>query len=681
MTYTPPAEQSVTLSLTAEAYVSLGTDIGIDFTNRSAFTIEGWFKFNGLCPDSTLFEKPGQFAFKTRGQKVSASFVGQPMPLETDDILNTETDFHVAVTYDGQTLSLYVNGLLRVQSSFSFTPPPANQNPAVIGRDLQAYCHYVRLWSVARQQDEIYANEWTYLTSGTGLQAAYAFYDYPARDVSPNDRSLTLMNGARSESTAPCLLYAGTAYCQPLQDTDVNPGGDGTDDYTILAWIRLQDLGTQQAILCNGDLNLESGIVLYVDTDGTVVGRRGSASGASVTSGSTKLQPNLWYSIGYTYAYDSGSGSGTQTLYVNGVQAGSGTAGPITALAQGDIILGAADDSATANQLMNMNGYMQFLSVWNTALAEADIQHWMYHDPTTETACLANYNFSTPPLAQDLVDGNPMALVRGADLVVLRTIPVSDGATDQDVLHRLAPPRPQKRFSNARMVGAPEPTEPFRPAEMPNADNTRAWVEHFARQLPNNLPHGEHQRLRREFQTAVDDAIANPEPAFQVLHEIDGDDHVLILVNQDGHEEIFRAARDELDDCTVWKVRLIVTVLIGVYTVFGPIIRAGPVTNWLGERINTVGFWPQVSAIFNAGVTPNSFLQMMRLLYEFGWITTVGKLMLAQLSWWDVAVIGLRVASLLVPGAAALQVAYFLAKVVYSVASVVTVWNDRPAGC
>ncbi|MEP1112032.1 MAG: hypothetical protein ABJG94_09995, partial [Nitratireductor sp.] len=80
-------------------------------------------------------------------------------------------------------------------------------------------------------------------------------------------------------------------------------------------------------------------------------------------------------------------------------------------------------------------------------------------------------------------------------------------------------------------------------------------------------------------------------------------------------------------------------------------------------------------------VTPNSFLQMMRLLYEFGWITTVGKLMLAQLSWWDVAVIGLRVASLLVPGAAALQVAYFLAKVVYSVASVVNVWNDRPAGC
>ena len=61
--------------------------------------------------------------------------------------------------------------------------------------------------------------------------------------------------------------------------------------------------------------------------------------------------------------------------------------------------------------------------------------------------------------------------------------------------------------------------------------------------------------------------------------------------------------------------------------------------------------------------------------------TAVGKLMLAQLSWWDVAVIGLRVASLLVPGAAALQVAYFLAKVVYSVASVVTVWNDRPAGC
>ncbi|MEQ9572827.1 MAG: LamG domain-containing protein, partial [Nitratireductor sp.] len=175
MTYTPPAEQSVTLSLNAEAYVNLGTDIGIDFTNRSAFTIEGWFKFNGLCPDSTLYEKPGQISFKTRGQKVSASFVGQPMPLETDDILNTETDFHVAVTYDGQTLSLYVNGLLRVQSSFSFTPPPANQNPAVIGRDLQAYCHYVRLWSVARQQDEIYANEWTYLTSGTaGASAALA---------------------------------------------------------------------------------------------------------------------------------------------------------------------------------------------------------------------------------------------------------------------------------------------------------------------------------------------------------------------------------------------------------------------------------------------------------------------------------------------------------------------------
>ena len=122
----PAPQTSAVLWLQGSAYADLGNALSVSFLGQSPYTLEGWFKFNGLCPDSILLQKAGEFTLGTQGQAVYAQRNGQVAPLVTSNVLNTADWFHVAVTFDGVTLSIYINGLLNV-STASVGPGTGNQ--------------------------------------------------------------------------------------------------------------------------------------------------------------------------------------------------------------------------------------------------------------------------------------------------------------------------------------------------------------------------------------------------------------------------------------------------------------------------------------------------------------------------------------------------------------------------
>ncbi|MFM7437539.1 MAG: LamG-like jellyroll fold domain-containing protein, partial [Snowella sp.] len=112
---------------------------------------------------------------------------------------------HVAATYDGSEMRLYLNGQLDGSVSYVGTPIFSTE-PVNIGRVLNAYTSFagqiddVRIWNTARTQAQIQANLNTQLTGNEPGLAGYWNFDQAsnavADDVSLNSNNGQLFNGA-----------------------------------------------------------------------------------------------------------------------------------------------------------------------------------------------------------------------------------------------------------------------------------------------------------------------------------------------------------------------------------------------------------------------------------------------------------------------------------------------------
>jgi len=112
---------------------------------------------------------------------------------------------HIAATYDGSEMRLYLNGQLDGSVSYVGTPI-LNTEPVNIGRILNAYTGFagqiddVRIWNTARTQTQIQSNLNTQLTGNEAGLAGYWNFDQAsnavADDVSLNSNNGQLFNGA-----------------------------------------------------------------------------------------------------------------------------------------------------------------------------------------------------------------------------------------------------------------------------------------------------------------------------------------------------------------------------------------------------------------------------------------------------------------------------------------------------
>lgn len=182
-------------------HVVMGNDINKVFRNTNQITVEGWVNTNGSSNLQTIAGNYGQSSntmqFLLRLDNNKATFwVGTGAnPSNYQVVIGTTTITqgtwnHVAGTYDGTTLSIYVNGVLENTFAISANLPDIDNN-FTIGGGIPPNSEYfsgeitgVRIWNIARSATDIDTDKDQCIAGNTpGLVAMYNMIDGPGSAV------------------------------------------------------------------------------------------------------------------------------------------------------------------------------------------------------------------------------------------------------------------------------------------------------------------------------------------------------------------------------------------------------------------------------------------------------------------------------------------------------------------
>jgi hypothetical protein len=213
--------------------VSCGNNAAVQITSNQ-ITLEAWIKPTAFGPNywsNNIINKEvwspesGYMLRCGAGGKLSFNLgnAGWHELTSTTNVLTTNTWYHVAGTYDGAKMRIYVNGILKDSVVANFgSIGNANTNLTIgdyagAGRYFSGAIDEVRIWNVARTKAEILSTMNTEICGGMpGLKAYYRFNQGIASgsnssitnlvDFSPNLSTGLLSNFALSGSTSNWVL-------------------------------------------------------------------------------------------------------------------------------------------------------------------------------------------------------------------------------------------------------------------------------------------------------------------------------------------------------------------------------------------------------------------------------------------------------------------------------------------
>jgi hypothetical protein len=143
----------------------------------------------------------------------------------------------------------------------------------------------------------------------------------------------------------------------------------------------------------------------------------------------------------------------------------------------------------------------------------------------------------------------------------------------------------------------------------------------------------------------------------------------------------------EFDPCTTWAITFIISLGLTIYSEFSFSMNVSKVsvglTNFLGQRINTIGLVLQLRVVFNSGISATTVYNALNLLWDYGLLTGMMKFLwqatTSSVSWWTIGSIAVRIGLLFSPFAP-LEIAVFIAELGNSIVDVRNIWND-PNNC
>lgn len=203
-----------------ESWVELPSNIFNDLTEA---TVEGWIKFDRFLRNGRFFD------FGSVRQAMTVNQQGEQNALRyeiwdasnlnhtftVENILETNRWYHVAAVSGSGGMRLYLNGVLVGTSEYtgSFSSVGNGQNnllgranwknqPGPFRPDLKGQMDDVRVWSIARPQEEIRRTMFTNLTGHEpGLVGLWNFNDGTPNDSSTNGHHGKFMGNARVAQT------------------------------------------------------------------------------------------------------------------------------------------------------------------------------------------------------------------------------------------------------------------------------------------------------------------------------------------------------------------------------------------------------------------------------------------------------------------------------------------------
>jgi endo-beta-N-acetylglucosaminidase D len=168
-------------------------DAGTVNLNNSPFSLEGWVKANtfkasspfissimGIEDGSNTAEvRLGDAGITADRLQFVANLGGVTRKLAANAVLTTGTWYHVAATYDGTAMKLYINGVL--DASLTTSGSLVANAPFTIGRNyassrcLDGSIDEVRVWKRALSATEILANPCNVASTSANLEAYWKF--------------------------------------------------------------------------------------------------------------------------------------------------------------------------------------------------------------------------------------------------------------------------------------------------------------------------------------------------------------------------------------------------------------------------------------------------------------------------------------------------------------------------
>jgi len=394
-----------------------------------AFTIETWVNpaeiknhwqplitkenNNGWDRNYSLFIRPN--TLKLHGSVFNTNGVNNTV--NSGISLNQNEWNHVAMTYDGSTFKLYVNGKLDGTTNVSgslFT----NTHPVKIGKENNAFTPFageiddVRIWKNARTQEEIRQNMYVSPVGNEAGLAGYWSFDAGSvsgntvTDLSPNNNDGTLLNnkvlslgteskainlqplvdnGTIADRDGSYPLLSSTQITEQVSNY-LEVGGNATTDlafegaanYTMSAWVKPEGGGT---IISKQNGGVIGAYILAVRNNGKIQAYREAPPWGSTSN--TAIPFGEWSHVATTY-----DGT-TLKIYINGQLAGSQAYGPINTNTQTPVLIGARQTQGNPSALFQ--GSIDEVQIWNKALSASEIARAMGRSVSGNEAGLVGY--------------------------------------------------------------------------------------------------------------------------------------------------------------------------------------------------------------------------------------------------------------------------------------------------
>ena len=396
-----------------------GVDDYVDGTNASlpqgnaARTIEARFKTSSSVTGTIL--NFGTMAFNQRFGVLVVSgkiyIVGESNDFATaSPVVNDGLWHHVAASFDGTTLNVYVDGVLAGTTAITYntTGTTYRIGQRIGGGELfTGTIDEVRVWNRALLQNEV-QNNMTCELNPTGQTGLVALYHLNQGNVSADntgvttatDASTTASNGtlnnfalsgtisnwSAGNATGNCSAPATGLNFDGVND-NINCGNNasisslGLTGFTLEAWINLSNVTVVNSILRkSGDYNLYANAgKLHVEVWPNGVGN----TSWKLLDGTITLTNNTWTHVAATW-----DGT-TLNLYVNGVL-NNGAVLNNTVAGTENLFIGMSSIFSQP-----MAGSLDELRIWNRVLCQSEIQNNINCslNPTGQTGLKALYHF------------------------------------------------------------------------------------------------------------------------------------------------------------------------------------------------------------------------------------------------------------------------------------------------
>ena len=393
-----------------------GTEDYVNCGNSSAFeiptgTIEAWFKVTALDRRHTIIAKyiGGSFTndlvLRINDSNNKIWFYLESTTgfteIYSDNAVNINTWYHVAIQWGTSGMKMYVNGILQSETDAATYPLVSSGGPLCIGQNntveyFQGSIDEVRIWNDIRTEAEIRQNIYRELpdpASESNLVAYYQFNETSGTTLSDSkgstDGTLTNMTGSEW-GTSPAMFGPKNTLVLDGTDDYVDCGNisvGGSASFTYSAWIFSENPvdGTNwQGIIYHG-IGAESQGHLGINQSGYLGGGTGNGTGWETHETSYLVPANTWMFVTMVH----NTTANTITFYVNGnlIESFSHDVTPSATIASQTIGFG-----GSVSELFD--GMIDEVRVWNDVRTETEIRENMCKTLTgNESGLVAYYNF------------------------------------------------------------------------------------------------------------------------------------------------------------------------------------------------------------------------------------------------------------------------------------------------